>query len=244
MDMKTGANEEAVLAILPGLLCDHLMFDRQLAAFPGSMAIDGFYGGADTIADMADYALRRLPRRCALLGHSMGARVALEVFRKAPHRITRLALADTGIHPVRPGEREKRYALRDLGRLKGFGALVDAWLPGMIGHERRADPDLYGQLRKMCMGAGQAVFEAQVEALLDRPEVVSLLAKIECPVSVIVGELDKWSPVEQHREIAEAIRHAELHVVSGAGHMAPTEKPEQFNEVLRNWFAQSWVVNS
>jgi len=237
MDMNLHGNNDVLLVILPGLLCDGRMFDQQLAAFPGGMVVDGYYGGTDSIDAMAEYALERMPPRCALLGHSMGARVALEVYRKEPDRVTRLALADTGIHPVRAGEREKRYALRDLGRTQGFGALVDAWLPGMIGHDCRADARLYGVLRAMCMAAGQSIYEAQIEALLGRPEVGTLLPKIHCPVSVIVGELDEWSPVEQHREIAGLIQHATLQVVAGAGHMAPAEMPDDFNNALRAWCA-------
>jgi pimeloyl-ACP methyl ester carboxylesterase len=61
-------------------------------------------------------------------GHSMGARVALEVLRLAP-RVERLILADTGVHPLRAGERESRYALRDLGRAEGIEKLVDACFP-------------------------------------------------------------------------------------------------------------------
>ncbi|MPS69676.1 MAG: alpha/beta hydrolase [Novosphingobium sp.] len=238
MDANSFSESEMTpLVILPGLLCDGRMFGGQLSAFPASMTVNGFYGGADSIEAMADYALARMPGRCALLGHSMGARVALEVSRKAPERVTRLALADTGIHPVRPGEKEKRYALRDLGRREGFGALVDAWLPPMIGPSRRGDIGFYASLRAMCMGSGQVVFEAQIEALLHRPEVGAVLAALECPVSLMVGDSDAWSPVDQHREIAEALGGAPLTIVADAGHMAPAERPDAFNAALRGWLA-------
>ncbi|WP_395397336.1 alpha/beta hydrolase [Novosphingobium sp. BL-8A] len=230
-------SENAPLVILPGLICDGRMFGAQLSAFPGSLCVDGFYDGTDRIEAMADYALARMPPRCALLGHSMGARVALEVCRKVPQRVTRLALADTGIHPLRSGEREKRHALRDLGRQKGFGALVDAWLPPMIGLSRRGDLAFYAEMRAMCLAAGQAVFEAQIEALLGRPDVSDLLARLTCPVSLIVGEDDAWSPVAQHREIAAALGGAPLTVVAEAGHMAPAERPDAFNRALREWLA-------
>jgi len=236
MNMKSriGATPET-LVILPGLLCDGRMFAAQLAAFPGSVSVDGFYGGADRLEAMADYALAHMPDRYALLGHSMGARVAFEICRKAPERITRLALADTGMHPVRPGEREKRHALRDLGRTQGFAALVDTWLPPMIGPSRRADGAFVAELRAMCLAAGQPVFEAQIEALLHRPDVAGLLAAIDCPVSLVVGERDEWSPVEQHREIAGALGGAPVSIVADAGHMAPAERPDAFNEAIRTW---------
>jgi pimeloyl-ACP methyl ester carboxylesterase len=118
-----------MFVILPGLLCDSRMFRAQLDGFANSMCIDGFYPSCTSLEDMAAYALEHMPDRCTVLGHSMGARVALEVLRLAPERVERLILADTGVHPLRAGERESRYALRDLGRAEGIEKLVDAWLP-------------------------------------------------------------------------------------------------------------------
>jgi pimeloyl-ACP methyl ester carboxylesterase len=233
-------NQDSVqlpLTILPGLLCDSRMFASQLGTFSDSLCVDGFYGGADRMGDMALYALERMPPRSAVLGHSMGARVALEIYRIAPDRVARLALADTGVHAPRAGEREKRYALRDTGRTEGFAALVDAWLPPMIGSSNRHDAALYAHLRSMCLGAGQAIFEAQIEALLHRPELESLLPTISCPVSLIVGEEDEWAPVAQHREIASAISGAELTVLPRCGHLAPAERPGSFNDALSRWLA-------
>jgi pimeloyl-ACP methyl ester carboxylesterase len=210
----------------------------ELSGFSGARVIDGFYGGADRIETMADYALDRLPASFALLGHSMGARVALEIWRKAPERVARLALVDTGIHPVREGEREGRYRLRDLGRSHGMAALVDAWLPPMMGDRARDDTGLMDRLRDMAISAGIEVFEAQIEALLNRPTLDSLLPTIDCPVLVAVGRDDRWSPVEQHEAIAAAIPGAALQVVDGAGHMMPAEQPSAFSRIVRDWLSQ------
>jgi len=225
----------SALLILPGLLCDSRMFAAQIDAFPGAVALDGFYDGCDRIEAMADYALARAPERFALLGHSMGARIALEVIRKAPERVERIALADTGIHPVKPGEREKRHALRDIGRERGMAALVDAWLPQMLGAANRGDAALIASLRAMSIDAGQQVFERQIEALLNRPDTDEVLRAIRVPAVAIVGDADEWSPVGQHEEIVERIPGARLRVVEGAGHMAPAENPQQFNRILREW---------
>jgi pimeloyl-ACP methyl ester carboxylesterase len=225
------------LVILPGLLCDSRMFAHQLAAFEHSMVIGGFYGGASRLADMAGYVLDRMPERSAILGHSMGARVALEIVRRAPQRVSRLILASTGVHPVRPGERDGRHALRDVGRRSGIAALVDRWLPPMLSEAARHDATLVTVLRDMCIEAGLPTYEAQIEALLARPDVDQVLSRIQCPTLVIVGSEDQWASPAQHAEIADAIPGARLHVVEGAGHMLPAERPDEFNRVLAEWLA-------
>ncbi|WP_311267619.1 alpha/beta fold hydrolase [Sphingobium sp. WCS2017Hpa-17] len=238
MDAKSSDRDlGAPLLILPGLLCDSRMFGETLAAFPGSAVVDGFYAGCDRIEAMADYAIARMPDRCALLGHSMGARVALEVVRKVPDRVERLALVDTGVHPVKPGEREGRYKLRDLGRDQGMAALVAQWLPPMMGFAGLRDEALMDMLYAMAVDAGLATFEAQVEALLHRPSVDALLPAIICPTVAIVGRQDQWSPVAQHEAIAAAIPGAQLRVVERAGHMMPAEAPVAFNAQLQDWLS-------
>lgn len=235
--MRNVADLSEDLLILPGLMCDAGMFAATLAAFPQVRAIDDHYGGADNIGAMAEHVLASAPTRFALIGHSMGARVALELVARAPDRVTRLMLADTGVHGVRPGEAEQRHALRDLGRREGFGRLVDSWLPPMVGEAARANAALMGSLRAMCLRAGQAVFEAQTEALLHRPHTDAALQALTCPVAVVVGADDQWSTVDQHRDIAARIAGATLHVIAAAGHMAPAEQPQHFNTLIREWLA-------
>lgn len=227
----------APLAILPGLLCDSRMFEEMRASIADSVVVDGFYAGCTTIGGMADYALERLPDRFVLMGHSMGARVALEVYRKAPERVQRLVLADTGVHPVGTGEAEKRFALLTLGKERGMEALVDSWLPPMVWEPKHEDRALMEGLRAMCVDAGVDTYRNQINALLARPETEDVLASIACDTLVLVGEHDQWSPPVQHEAIAASIANSQMVVVPDAGHMAPAENPAGFAAPLVDWLA-------
>jgi pimeloyl-ACP methyl ester carboxylesterase len=230
-----------MLLLLPGLICDSRIYAPQLAAFADARAVDG-YGNADSLQIMARIALEFAddegPETFDLLGHSMGARVALEVYRLAPARVRRLALMSTGVHGVREGEPAKRADLQALGRAEGHEALVDSWLPPMVAPANRANPAIYAPVRQMCIDAGQDVFDAQVRALLARADQTSLLPRIACPALVLTGERDAWSPPEQHEEIAAAIPDAELVIVPGAGHMIQREAPEAVNDAIARWRAR------
>lgn len=228
----------APLLLLPGLLSDATIWAAQVAAFRDLDPRVADYGDADSLALMAERALTGAPDRVSLAGHSMGARVALEVMRIAPERIERLALLDTGIHTVSPGEPEKRRRLIDLARAEGMERMVAEWLPPMVHPRLRHNGVFMAPLKRMAVSAGRARFEAQIAALLGRPEVESLLASIACPTLVGVGRQDEWSPVAQHEEMAALIPGAVLAVFEESGHMAPVEAPDQVNRALRRWLAR------
>lgn len=222
-----------MLLFLPGLICDSRMFAPQLAAFHGARVVDS-YGSADSLTKMARVALEQAPQTFDLFGHSMGGRVALEVYRLAPLRVRRLALSSTGVHPLGENEPGKRRALQAIGHERGFEALVDAWLPPMVAEQNRGAPE-YAEMRQMCLDAGQPQFDDQINALLTRPEVQSLLPQITCPTLVMTGELDAWSPPAQHEAIAAAIPNSLLVIVPGAGHMLTREAPGAVNEAIARW---------
>ena len=222
------------LLLLPGLICDERVFTAQARVFPQAVLVPG-YGSADSLVEMGRRVLAEAPDRFALLGHSMGARVAMDIMRVAPERVTRLALVSTGVHLPREGEAEKRYALRDIGRSDGMTALVDAWLPPMFATTHQMNEPLVASLRQMCIDAGLPTFEAQIAALLRRPEVESLLPDIRCPTLIAVGRDDRWSPPEQHAEIAALVPHARFVVIDGAGHMLPAEAPDALNAEITDW---------
>jgi pimeloyl-ACP methyl ester carboxylesterase len=223
-----------MILFLPGLICDRSIYAPQIAAFSGVRVVDG-YGLADTLPEMARIALEQAPEgRFDLFGHSMGGRVALEVFRLAPERIRRIALVSTGAHPLQPGESEKREALKSVGYNHGFEKLVDQWLAPMVAEANRST-DAYREMREMCIAAGQDVFDAQIHALVNRPEQESLLSEISCPALVMTGELDSWASPAQHEAMASRIEDAELVVVPGAGHMIMREAPEAVNDAISGW---------
>ena len=95
----------SVLMLCPGLMCDAAVWApqvRALSAARSCLVVD--YGLRDSLADMARHVLATAPaERFALAGHSMGGRVALEVMRIAPERVSHLALLNTGIHPLAAG---------------------------------------------------------------------------------------------------------------------------------------------
>jgi len=226
------------LYLIPGLLCDAAIWQPQIAALSPhyDVRIPDLTGFA-SLSAMASYVLHDAPERFAVAGHSMGARVALEMFRRAPDRITHIALLDTGVHPADPDEPARRARLTDLSRTQGMKALADDWLPPMVApaffHGALKDT-LYAMVERMTPD----IHFRQIQALLNRPDARPLLGAIKVPALVGVGSEDQWSSPAQNRAIAEAMPGARFVLFEGSGHMAPLEAPDAVSAALEEWLAR------
>lgn len=233
------------LILIPGLMCDATVWEPQRDALEAIAGIRVALPGAhNSLIAMAEAILADAPPSFALAGHSMGGRVALEVMRRASHRVTGLALLDTGYRPLPRGqagerEREDRSALLEMARAQGMRAMGRRWLEGMIHPDRRADHALVEPILDMIEGKSAALFEAQIQALLARPDATDTLIDINCPTLVLCGREDAWSPVSRHQEISALIDSSRLVIVPQCGHMSMLERPEAVTGALRDWLG--WV---
>jgi pimeloyl-ACP methyl ester carboxylesterase len=228
------------LVLIPGLLCDAAVWAQQSQALEASaQAVIVDHGLIDSIEAMAKAILAMpLPTRISVAGHSMGGRVALEVFRQAPARVERLALLDTGFQARPSGEagqleRAKREALIDCAREQGMRAMGAQWARSMV----RADapPSIHASILDMIARSSVEQFKAQVEALLNRPDATDLLRDIACPVLLACGRDDEWSPLARHVDMQQAIAGSRLEIIEQSGHMTTMEQPEAVCAALANW---------
>jgi pimeloyl-ACP methyl ester carboxylesterase len=170
----------------------------------------------------------------------MGGRVALEVMARAPERVSRLALLDTGYEALAPGEageREKagRYRLLEIARRDGMLVMAKDWARGMVHPSRLDDPVLMDAIHSMIARAGVVKFEAQIRALLARPDRTALLRSLRVPTLVLCGNEDGWSPLARHQEMARLIPGSRLVGVPDSGHMSTMERPEAVTAAMRAW---------
>ena len=229
------------LVLLPGLLCDQAVWQAQMDALsPHADCHVADYGSLDSLAAMARHALATAPPGpLSVAGHSMGGRVAFEMWRQAPERIERLALLDTSYHPLaegEAGETEKagRMALLATARRDGMRAMAREWAPGMLHPSRHGTP-LFEAVLDMLERKTPDIFAAQINALLKRPDCNDLLATIRCPTLLLCGREDTWSAPARHEHMQRAIADSRLVIVEHCGHMSTMERPEAVNQALLEW---------
>jgi pimeloyl-ACP methyl ester carboxylesterase len=178
-----------------------------------------------------------------MAGHSMGGRVALEVYRLAPDRVARLALLNTGFLPLPPGpageeEVEQRMRLVIVAQTQSMRAMLRQWLPPMIDSRRSNDTALVNSIVEMMSRKTPAIFMAQIRALVARPDASPVLEQIHCPTLLLTGREDGWSPAEVHAAMAAKISGSTLVVVPDCGHMSTLERSDEVSAAMRAWLAQ------
>ncbi|CAG9213670.1 alpha/beta fold hydrolase [Burkholderia gladioli] len=226
------------IVLIPGLLCTAEVFAPQIPALwpHGPVTVASTLEG-DSIAAMAAAILANAPPRFALAGFSMGGYLAHEILRRAPERVTRLALLSTSARADQPIQIEMRQALLEAATLGDYDTVLANATLNTAHVSLRRDPVFAATKRRMAADIGRAAFARQTAAVIGRPDSRRELPSIAVPSLVLVGDSDPVTPPEFAREMAEAIPGAKLVIVSECGHTSPLERPEAVNAALRDWLA-------
>lgn len=230
------SGEDAAIVLIPGLMCDMSFWEPLCRALsPEREVYVPRLHDLTSLADMAESILSDTDGPIDVIGHSMGGRVAFEVWDQAPDRIRSLAVLDTGVHPVGTDEPARRQILLDIADEQGIAAVAAQWIPGMVHPDRVEDADLMDRIHDMVTSYSPDQFRGQVQALLGRRDATPLLATITCPTLVACGSHDAWSPPAQHQTIASSIGNAQYAEIGSAGHMVAMEQPAATLQLLSTW---------
>lgn len=228
--------EKSPLLLVPGLLCDASLWAHQAGylsdiadVLVAETAID------ETLGEMAERALSAAPARFALAGLSMGGYVALEIMRKAPGRVSRLALLDTSARADDDDMLQRRRGFIELAEQGKFKGVTPRLMPAFIHPDRLEDEPLVEAVTRMTETVGKDAFLRQQKAIMARPDSRSGLGDIKAPTIVICGRQDLATPLELSEEIAEGIPGARLCVIEECGHLSTMERPHAVTALMRDW---------
>jgi 3-oxoadipate enol-lactonase len=235
-------------------LCDRRMWDRQMETFaPAHRVIrcdlpgygdlplaEGPFSHSEEVLALLD---ELGAERAALVGNSLGGRVAVDVCLAAPERVSALVLVGAGragwdwSEAVRESWRRQEEAF-DAGDLDlTVGLSLQLWLDG----PRRAPGTVGGDLRARVGAMQRRVLEneqAEVGAGPERrPE--GSPADVRAPTLILDGDLD----VPEIAAIAEAyerdIPGARRVVMHGAAHLPSLELPEEFDRLALDFLREA-----
>lgn len=225
-----------VLILAPGLLCDTALWRHQIDHL-GDLAdvLVADFGSQDSMEAMAASVLAMTEGPFSLAGLSMGGYVSLEVMRRAPERVERLALLDTSARADTPEQTSRRRGLIELANKGNFKGVTPRLLPLFLHPERLDDAELVNTVISMTERVGRDAFLQQQQAILERSESRPSLAQIAVPTVVICGRDDALTPLEWSEEIASGVPGAVLLPIEQCAHLATLEQPAAVTAALRYW---------
>jgi len=230
--------ESLPIVLVPGLNCSARLYAAQIPVLWGLGPVTvANHTRDDAMAAIANRVLDDAPPRFALAGLSMGGYVALEMMRRAPERVAKLALLDTNGRDDSPEAQQKRRANIALAESGRFDQVIEDVWPALVHPDRRADAALKQIHVAMCNDVGPQAYVRQQKAILTRADSRPLLPSIRCPALVLVGAEDELTPPFLSEEIAAGISGARLVKVPECGHLSTLERPDAVNKALIEWMS-------
>ncbi len=195
----------------------------------------------ETLADDVAALMDLLGMQEAILcGLSMGGYVAFAFLRKYPRRVRALILADTRPDPDSAEARANRESLARLAETQGVEAIADLQIPRLLSEETRQQrPEVEARVRRLIAAATPRGVAAAARGMALRADSRDLLATINCPVLVVVGERDELTTPEMAQAYAARIAGARVVVIPQAAHLSNLEQPRAFLEAIRSFLQSS-----
>jgi len=169
------------------------------------------------------------------VGMSVGGVTGLRNAAQFPDRFLSLAVGGASAE-AEPIEKLQRYEalLADFAREPA--SILERITPVLYGRRFRESPEFAAALAAeqalIVDNDGPAVQRAAAP-ILRRVDIRHMLAHVQCPTTVFVGEEDAANGPEKARVIAGGIPGAALHVIKGAGHQPNVEAADEVSAILR-----------
>lgn len=207
-----------------------------IARLPGSPEGPAL-GNARSIHDVADYVAEQAQEQgfesFAVVGHSMGARIALDLAARWPNLTTRLLLVDGSNVPEDPADAGQRllHQLTTLERRRWAAEVVAAMMVDGLNQGQRS------HLIERIVRYEDEVLLAFYQAMADwdRKHFIGSLDRISCPVKVFQAtsldenEVRRSVVCHPHSRWLDTIRRrlhsADISLVPHCGHFVMLELP-------------------
>jgi len=216
---------------------DHRGNGRSGSPDPATLTHEQFAADADALATHLGY------EKVAVLGHSYGGFIALEMAVRYPERISHLILFDTAAsmdygEEIQANIQRKKPSPEILQALQMSPANNEEFAANLAGiaplYFKHFDPELADSLLK------DTIFRLEGRPTEEEQQaynVKDLLSEINIPTLILVGREDFICPPLQAQILHDGIPDSELIIFEDSGHFPNIEEPDLFFNVLRDWLA-------
>jgi pimeloyl-ACP methyl ester carboxylesterase len=211
--------------------------DRSVLAvdFPGHGWSDG--PALPSIASLADWTAKLINaaglKNAALVGHSMGALVALDTAARYPDKVRALGLCGVATEmPVHPEMLESAKAdtlkVQELMTFWGVGNALHKG--GMV------SPGLWLRAESLAVLSVNkpGVIHTDLAACNTYKDAAARAPEVKCPTVLVLGDGDLMTPAAKAKPLAAAIAGSKTVVLPNCGHFVMIERPDETLEALKS----------
>jgi 3-oxoadipate enol-lactonase len=243
------AGEGPAVVLVHEGICDSRMWDREwqewspsfrllrvdLRGFGNSPLEPGPFAQArDLIEALEAHGMER----AALVGVSLGGRVALEVALARPDLVSALVLVAPGL----PGhewsqelrdawaEEEAAFEAGDLDA--AVEASLRTWVDGPRRRPEDVDPQVRARVGEMQRRAYELAVGVEDEEELLVDDLAQKLGEIQVPTLVLVGEEDQPDMHAIAERLEREIPGARRATIAATAHVPSLERPREFDELV------------
>jgi pimeloyl-ACP methyl ester carboxylesterase len=209
------------------LLIPDLPGSGRSALLPGEPSIDAL---ADSIKIFIDDLHID---KCVLIGHSMGGYVSLAFAEKYPERLTAFGFFHSTAYADTEEKRTSRRKGIEFIRQHGAEPFIRQSAPNLFALETREHrPQIVEETIYRYSNFSPESLVYYYEAMIRRPDRVSVLQQFDGPVAFIMGAMDNLVPYEQSLKQCHEPSISLVHTLAHSGHMGMLEEPEPGSDYL------------
>jgi pimeloyl-ACP methyl ester carboxylesterase len=170
--------------------------------------------------------------KAVLVGHSMGALIALDAANRHHRRVERIACLGVA-YPMKVSEafleaaRRNEQAAFDMETIWGHAPQVP------LGGNPNPGMWMYGDTLARLARLAPGVLYNDLKACND---FTCDFAGVKCPLLLVLGRRDMMTPPRAAAPLAEKIRDARTELVEGSGHLLMAEAPDATLDALIRFF--------
>ena len=232
-------------------IADSRMWNRQLAAYADAFRVVRYdiagYGRSPRLGGTYSHSRDLLElldeldiEQAALVGVSLGGRIALDAALAAPERVSALVLVAPGLPDWEWSEQVRRFGAEEDAALEA-GALAGAvelnlrlWVDGPGRGPDAVDPAVrafVGAMQRLAFENLRAAYEQDPPPGPEvRPE--GTPAVVRAPTLLIVGDEDVPDMIRISQQLEREIPGARRVVMHGVAHVPSLERPDEFDRLV------------
>ena len=226
------------VVLIPGFMADARAFMPQLIDLGVNRPVVVVTPAmGDTLDRLTAEVVARLPARFALVGHGLGGNLAIEILRKVPHAVTRIALIATDPLPEPfqvAAEQETLLVALKTGQM---ASCMSRMLPASALYPSPWREEVMALVQDMAATLGPDQFRRQLRMLERRPDQQKTLRRADVPTLILAGEADTLVPRRRAEFLAAMMPHGCVEVIAEAGHMPQLEQPQAVTAALETFLS-------